>query len=122
MRNISFALTTRQFKERSKTVTRRLGWRFLKPGTRLMGCEKCQGLKPGEKLVKLGEIEVVSVRKEPLSAIEFLPDYGKHECALEGFPNMDGIDFVLMFCSHMKAFPSQTVTRIEFKYVEDESC
>ncbi len=48
MRNISFSLTERQFMDKSKTVTRRLGWKFLKPGDRLMGCRKCMGLKPGD--------------------------------------------------------------------------
>lgn len=32
MRNMSFALTTPQILNRSKTVTRRAGWSFLKPG------------------------------------------------------------------------------------------
>ena len=32
MRHMSFALTTKQIKSRTKTVTRRLGWTFLKPG------------------------------------------------------------------------------------------
>lgn len=31
-RNMSFALTTDQVKDRVKTVTRRNGWWFLKPG------------------------------------------------------------------------------------------
>lgn len=44
-RNISFALTTPQFRARTKWVTRRLGWLFLKPGDTLMGVEKGMGLK-----------------------------------------------------------------------------
>ncbi len=47
MKNISFALTTKQFLDGSKTVTRRLGWANLKPGEILMACEKCMGLGPG---------------------------------------------------------------------------
>lgn len=50
MRNISFALTTPQFKSRSKDVTRRIGWWFLKPGDVVMGVEKGMGLKKGEKV------------------------------------------------------------------------
>jgi hypothetical protein len=72
MRNISFSLTTEQFKARTKTVTRRLGWTFLEPGTVLMGCEKCMGLKPGEKIVRLGRIRVVSVRRERLVRMSWL--------------------------------------------------
>ena len=46
-RNMSFALTTEQFKARTKTVTRRFGWWFLKPGDVVRGVEKAMGLKPG---------------------------------------------------------------------------
>ena len=47
MRLMSFALTTRQFLAHEKTVTRRLGWEFLKPGDRVCGVEKGMGLKKG---------------------------------------------------------------------------
>ena len=45
MRNISFMLTTQQFRNRTKTVTRRMGWWNLKPGDILMGVEKRQDSK-----------------------------------------------------------------------------
>lgn len=64
MRNMSFALTTDQFLAGTKTVTRRLGWKFLKPGDRVMACEKCMGLRKGEKIRRLGEIEIVSVKRD----------------------------------------------------------
>lgn len=111
MKNISFSLTTDQFKARTKTVTRRLGWANLKPGQHLMGCKKCMGLKPGEKIEKLGEIRVVSVRREPLFMIN------DSDCPKEGFPNMNRIDFINMFCEEMHVMASQEVTRIEFEYV-----
>jgi hypothetical protein len=66
MKNISFSLTQRQIRERSKTVTRRLNWITLKAGERLQGCEKCMGRRNGEPLVKLAVIEVVSVHRQPL--------------------------------------------------------
>ncbi len=109
-RNMSFALTTEQFKNRTKTVTRRLGWKFLKTGDVLMGVEKCQGIKKGE-LVRLGLIEIISVRREPLGFIT------KNEVVLEGFPKMYTGDFVDMFCKHMKCDITTEVTRIEFKYL-----
>jgi hypothetical protein len=117
MRNISFSLTEAQFLDLSKDVTRRLGWRFLKPGDRLMGCRKCMGLKPGEKIVRLGEIEVISARLEFLGSMMIDPEYGRKEAAREGFPNMTGKDFVEMFQKHMKASPSTVITRIEFRHV-----
>lgn len=118
MRNISFSLTESQFLDGSKTVTRRLGWKFLKPGDRLMGCRKCMGLKPGEQIVRLGEIEVVSVRLEPLNRMAADASYGQQEAVREGFPQMTGGQFVGMFCKHMKTQPDQEITRIEFRHVQ----
>jgi hypothetical protein len=114
MRNISFQLTTDQIRNRTKTVTRRLGWLKLKAGDLLQGCVKCQGLRPGEKIEKLAVIEVVSVRREPLESILFA-DGG--ETAREGFPMMGRVEFVKFFCDEMKCEPETEVTRIEFKYL-----
>lgn len=116
MRNISFSLTTPQFLDLSKDVTRRLGWLNLKPGDALMACEKCQGIKPGEKLVRLGKIVVMSVRREPLQRMSADAAYGRSEAIREGFPEMSGGQFVEMFCKHMKCLPSEVVTRIEFRH------
>jgi hypothetical protein len=115
-RNISFALTTEQFRNRSKTVTRRLGWKNLKPGDVLCGCVKCMGLKPGAQIERLGMIRVVSVRRERLAAMKGF--YGLIEAEKEGFPRLTGAQFVKMFCDHMKVDPETEVTRIEFEYVE----
>jgi hypothetical protein len=125
MRNISFSLTTPQFRARAKTVTRRLGWKHLKVGDRLMGCEKCMGRKPGEPLVRLGEIEVTSVRREPLAVLVATPkngnkwsDYACEEVRREGFPQMTPRDFVDFFCASHKGCDQFTeVTRIEFRHL-----
>lgn len=110
-RNMSFMLTTEQFKNKTKTVTRRLGWWFLKSGDILCGVEKCQGLKKGEKIKRLGLIEVVSTRKEHLYEIK------KEDCIAEGFPELSTNEFVEMFCKEMKCNSSMFVNRIEFKYL-----
>lgn len=115
-RNISFSLTTAQFRARTKTVTRRLGWKSLQPGDLLMGCEKCMGLRPGDQIRRLGLIRVVSVRSEQLSAIYMERD----GCAAEGFPDMTPAAFVEFFTRHMRAPGDPLVTRIEFEYMEDE--
>ena len=109
-RNMSFALTTEQFKDRSKTVTRRKGWVFLKPGDLVMGCVKCMGLKPGEKIQRLGLIQVVDVRREPLFEITTA------DCWREGFPDLYPHQFIEMFCSEMGGDNQQVVTRIEYEY------
>lgn len=109
MRNISFAMTTEQFRRGEKDVTRRFGWWFLKPGDRLRVVEKTMGLKKGEKMVELGVIEVVSTRREPLDAID------KADCIREGFPHFEPADFVKMLVNHYKCFPWQECNRIEFR-------
>jgi hypothetical protein len=121
-RNISFSLTTPQFIARTKTVTRRVGWNALKAGDKLMGCEKCMGRKPGEPLVRLGMIEVVSVRREPLMRMTQAASYGFKECVAEGFGDDPRLrfpsEFVKFFCdSHVGCTPATQVTRIEFKYL-----
>jgi len=130
MRLMSFALTTAQLLDGSKTVTRRVGWANLKPGDRIKAVRKAMGLRPGEKVDVLAEIEVVSVRRERLDEITI------EDCIAEGFPYLTPAQFVEMFCSHMsivesvwdgrtdtwthkrrKMRPDDAVSRIEFRIV-----
>ena len=113
MRNISCQITTQQVLARTKLVTRRLGWKNLKRGDLLQICEKCMGLKKGEKLRKLAVVRVMSVRREPLYQIT------KEDCGLEGFPDLLPVQFVAMFCLHMRCNPHVIVTRIEWQYLSD---
>lgn len=114
-RNISFLHTQEQFKDKSKTVTRRLGWLFLKPGDILNGCEKCQGLKAGEKIKRLGQIRIVSTVREPLNIIT------EEDVIAEGFPDMSPSEFVAFFCRAMGCDPQTVVTRIKFEYLDERS-
>lgn len=119
MRNMSFALTTEQIRNRTKTVTRRKGvwWaRVLKPGTLLCAVEKSQGIKKGG-LVRLCVIRVVSVRTEQLVEPRIVGI--RLESAREGFPELKWEEFVAMFCRHMGGKPDQIVTRIEFEYTDE---
>ena len=109
--NISFMLTQDQVRRRIKTHTRRLGWLKAKPGQRLTGIEKGQGLKKGEKVVRLCQIELVRVWREPLEAIT------PEDVVKEGFPGMTPAEFVAMFCKHNKCMPFEVITVLEFKYV-----
>ena len=134
MRLMSFALTTAQLLDGSKTVTRRVGWANLKPGDRLKAVRKAMGLRLGEKVDVLAEIEVISVRRERLDEITI------EDCIDEGFPKHSPTRFVEMFCSHMsikdrrplcdgpkrpsdweeftrKVRPNDVVTRIRFRVV-----
>lgn len=118
MRNMSFKITTDQFRDRSKRVTRRLGWWDLKPGERLQGIEKGQGLKKGEKVVKLGVILVESAEQERLDRMITEPEYGRAECILEGFPEYTPEQFVAMFCAANGCAEDVQVNRIAYDYVD----
>ena len=111
-RNMSFKLTTPQILNKSKTVTRRLGWHNLKPGTLIWACLQCQGLKKGQKVRKLALIRITNVTKEPLNSIP------ARDCPLEGFPHMTPQQFVAFFCLHNRCSPTKLVNRIEFEYVD----
>lgn len=112
--NMSFVLTTRQYEDRTKTVTRRLGWSKLKAGQCFTGVKKGQGLKKGEKVKRLHDSIVVSNTREPLYAIG---GYPKGETAKEGFPDMTPQEFVDMFCKHNKCLPETVINQIEFKHL-----
>lgn len=112
-RLMSFSMTVDAMRERRKTVTRRLGWFELKPGTVLRAVEKAQGLRRGERARDIGLIRVVSVRTELLWSIL---DQGSDEVRREGF-DMEPSDFVAMFCAANGCKPWHVVSRIEFEHV-----
>lgn len=115
-RLMSVALTEQAVHERRKTVTRRLGWRHACPGMPLTLCRKIMGRKAGEPLVRLAEVVVVSARREQLSAILDQPD----DVAREGFPGWCAGDFVSMFCRELGATLDTYVTRIEWRYLDED--
>ena len=88
----------------------------LKPGDRVMAVRKAMGLERGEKVHPLGEIEIVSVRREALHRL-WCPEYGPADAAREGYPEADGYWFVSHFCAAMRCTPDTEVTRIEFRRV-----
>lgn len=118
-RLMSVALTEDAVRERRKTVTRRLGWTFVKPGDRLTLCRKVMGRRKAdgtvEPLVRIADVEVVAVRREPLSSI------APGDTALEGFPDMAVGAFVEFFCQNMRCTPDRWVTRIEWRYLPEGS-
>jgi len=111
-RNMSFAMTTEQIIDQSKTVTRRFGWKFLKPGEIVNGVKKSMGLKKGEKIHRLGKIEIISTDFEPLNSIT------KDDCIKEGFPEMEPAEFVAMIQDVYKCKADAMINRIEFKYLD----
>lgn len=111
-RNMSFMLTTAQIQNKTKSVTRRDGWKFLKKGEIINACRKCMGLKKGEKVEKLCQIQIVSITQEQLWEIT------EKEVIKEGFPDLSKEEFIEMFCAaHKGVIPQSTITRIEFSYL-----
>ena len=115
-RRMSFSATTRQFRDGSKTVTRRAvgTWLHLRPGDELEAVKQAMGLKPGEKQVVLGRIRITDVRVEPLSAITAA------DCAAEGFPELTPAAFVRFFTQKFGGTPDTPVRRIEFVHLSPE--
>ena len=111
-RLMSVSYTSEAVRARTKTVTRRKGWLFLNVGDRLTLCEKVMGRKAGEPLVRITEVEVISVHREPLSSIDEL------DVRREGFLRQTPRDFVRFFVHHMGGSPDQLVTRIEWRYLD----
>lgn len=116
-RLMSVSLTEAAVLDRSKTVTRRMGWLMLKPGDQLTLCRKVMGRRKGEPLVRLVDVEVLSVRREPLDSVT------AEDVAREGFPDMTPGEFLEFFCaSHKGCKISSEVTRIEWRYLDPEWC
>lgn len=114
-RLMSVAFTEDAVRARTKTVTRRKGWKFLKAGDRLTLCRKVMGRKPGEPLERICEVEVVSVTRVPLPLIS------RAEVAREGFPGMHPSEFIQRyFLDAQRMTLDDYVTRIEWRYLEDE--
>jgi hypothetical protein len=119
MRSMSFQMTTDQILNRTKSVTRRLGWQNLQPGTLIRAVRKCQGLKKGERMEPLAVLRVESVRRESLLLMHSLRNqYGVFETVREGFPDMTPEKFIDLFCEANGCRSGDPlVTRIEFRYV-----
>lgn len=113
MRNMGFRTCPEQIRNRTKIVTRRLGWNFLKSGDILQACERCLGLKKGETTQKLAKLRVVSVHTQPLNQIS------QDDVAKEGYPDWTPEDYIQHFCKVFKVKPTTKVNRIEFAYYDD---
>lgn len=145
-RLMSVNMTLDAVTERRKTVSRRRGWWLDKNGRRLLHardtltlCRKVQGRKPGEPLVRVEEVEVVTIWREPLATLTdyetFYADYMETgqidmtrdrweewragEMEREGFPGMDPAEFVdRYFVTVQSMTPDDEVTRIEWRYLD----
>lgn len=118
---MSFALTTAQIRDRSKTVTRRIGWRFLKPGDLVQPVVKTQGIRKGAHVEPIGgPIRITDVRRERIDRLETEPRYGTEELVKEGYPLgiVSPVRFSAWFQATHPSQPDGLITRIEFSYEE----
>ena len=123
--------------ERRKLETRRLGWwenkhgrRLLLPGDHLTLCRKVMGRKRAdgtvEPLVRLAEVEVTGVRREPLRAITVDAiaregvDPSKPELARQNaaFPGDPCRAWAVWFVHAMGCRLTDDVTVIEWRYLD----
>lgn len=112
-RLMSVALTEDAVIARTKTVTRRLGWRFLWPGDRIQLTGKVMGRRKGDPLERYALVEIVDVRREPLRAIT------ADDIDREGVnTHMTPTEWVAWFCENMKCTPDTEITRIEWRYLQ----
>ena len=126
-RLMSVAYTEDAVRARIKKVTRRTGWwrdvrgkRLVLPGHELTLCRKVMGRKAGEPLVRLVEVEVIDVRREPLARMLEDEEYGRREVALEGFPEMEPVEFVRTYFLQAQHLDLRCdVTRIEWRYLDE---
>jgi len=114
---MSVAATTASVRDRTKTVTRRMNWWEDKHGRRLLAagdivtlCEKVQGRKHGEPIVRICDVEIVSLRREPLNSIT------RSDVIAEGFLDMTPVEFLDLFIDINGCQPDAMVTRIEWRY------
>lgn len=106
-------MTTEQIRQQTKTVTRRIGWKFAKVGDVVQPVLKAQGLKKGETVTKIGgPIRFVAVDGVILGNIT------PQDVHREGFSQMTACEFVAMFKKHNGGSVHDAVTRIQFEYVD----
>lgn len=110
---MSVAFAEQAVRDRTKTVTRRKGWQFLKPGDRLTLCRKVMGRKPDEPLERICDVEVVSVRREPLYMVRF-----NDELLREGCGHLSWREFHENYFAPQRVLINDDVTRIEWRYLD----
>jgi hypothetical protein len=111
---MSFPDTALEVRERLQTVTRRPGWRFLKPDDLIQAVE----FESNSPRV-LGVLRVRNVRVEPLSRLVTDATYAEDELPREGRPCWSRDHFIATFLRrHRLKNTSVDVTRIEFDYVD----
>lgn len=123
-RLMSVAFTEAAVRNRTKTVTRRKGWLFAKPGDRVTLCRKVMGRRKGEPLERIVDVEIVSVTRQQLGLVR-----APGELTKEGFPELEqwpgpfqgAQRFIERYFEPQGLGWGDEVTRIEWRYLDDEA-
>tara|TARA_R110000782_G_scaffold259110_2_gene349300 strand:+ start:13482 stop:13832 length:351 start_codon:yes stop_codon:yes gene_type:complete len=111
---ISFRDTPSQIRTKTKTVTRRNNWRHAKIGMQLRGVNRLPTKQnPHPKTICFVEITAVDLVR--------VRDIDQADCDAEGFPELDPIEFIALYCTIHKKKPHDWITRIEFEYIRRPS-
>lgn len=111
---LSVAATTPQVEARQKTVTRRVGWLRLQPGTVLQLVDR--NPRSGKPWRRLCLVQVEAVSREPLDSIT------TEDVTAEGFPGMDRDAFIDWYrTTYSLPHPSSIITRIQWRYLEGDT-
>jgi hypothetical protein len=117
MRRMSFPDTAPEVRERLQTVTRRLGWRFVKAGDVIQAVEFESNSSRSPRV--LGILRVRGVRVESLSRLVTDATYAEDELPREGRPCWSRDHFIATFLRrHRLKHANVDITRIEFDYVD----
>jgi hypothetical protein len=120
VRRIWFSATAAQILDRSQTVTRRIGWRFLQSGDLVQAIGTRPGSHGDGAVRPLGVLRILDVRVERLSRLISEPAYGEDELPREGFPCWSRDEFVESFRrAHRLKTTDTEITRIAFEHVLD---
>ncbi len=129
-RLMSVAFTEQAVRDRTKTVTRRKGWwedkngrRILKPGDTLTLCRKVMGRKKGEALVRICDVEVVSVIRCELGMVHTpgeLTSVGFPDLELWPGPYQGAHIFIERYFKPQGLGWCDTVTRIRWRYLDGD--
>ena len=118
---MSFSHSAAEVQARLQTVTRRVGWRFLKAQD-LIEAVASEGREGRGAVRVLAVLRVTDVRVEPLARLVRDAGYAEDELPREGLPCWSRDHFIAAFLRrHRLKTPEIDVTRIAFEYVDPPS-
>jgi len=117
---MSFSHSADEVRARLQTVTRRVGWRFLKPHDLVEAVARDAPATGRRDVRVLAVLRITDVRVEALSRLLRDARYAEDELPREGLPCWSRDHFIASFLRrHRLKTADVDVTRIAFEYVDD---